>query len=183
MPWRTIVRAIERIPRALARSATEHPLCGRPSVCVSTIHGGVGINTVPERATIEIDRRLGPDENPEAAYEELIQFIRDEADVGQCQVEHDVPFMAIGGLSDKNNRSLAERVTKLVRTPVEAARRWELPYGTDAAVVSATGVPTIVFGPGSIAQAHTADEFIDIDELRFGAEMFHRIASGGLNSV
>jgi len=55
-----------------------------------------------------------------------------------------------------------------------------VPYGTDAAVISATGVPTVVFGPGSIAQAHTADEFIEIDQLQFATEVFYRIASGEL---
>jgi acetylornithine deacetylase len=55
-----------------------------------------------------------------------------------------------------------------------------VPFGTDAAILSAAGVPTIVFGPGSIAQAHTADEFIEIEELQFATEIFYRIASGEL---
>ena len=55
-----------------------------------------------------------------------------------------------------------------------------MPYGTDAAAIAAAGVPTVVFGPGSIAQAHTADEFIEIDELQLATEIFHRIASDGL---
>jgi len=48
------------------------------------------------------------------------------------------------------------------------------------AALSAAGVPTVVFGPGSIAQAHTADEFIEIEELQFATEIYYRIASGGL---
>lgn len=178
-----IIQAIERFHAHLGKTAPEHPLCGRPSVCVSTIHGGVGINTVPERATIEIDRRLGPDEQPAAAYNEIIEFIREQADIGQGRVEHDPPFMDSGGLSDKHNRPLAERVAGLVQ---KAGRRSELvgvPYGTDAAVVSATGVPTVVFGPGSIAQAHTADEFIEIEQLEFATDVFYRIACGELGSV
>ncbi|HEY2252414.1 MAG TPA: M20/M25/M40 family metallo-hydrolase, partial [Planctomycetaceae bacterium] len=54
------------------------------------------------------------------------------------------------------------------------------PYATDAAPIAATGVPTVVFGPGSIEQAHTADEFIDAGELQLAAEVFHRIATSGL---
>ncbi len=174
-----IVQAIERYHVKLSKSAREHPLCGRPSVCVSTIHGGVGINTVPERATIEIDRRLGPEEPPGAAYDDLVQYVAANANVGRCRVEHDPPFMQSSGLGDKHNRPFAERVAKLVQ---ESGRRSELvgvPFGTDATALAAAGVPTIVFGPGSIAQAHTADEFIEIDELHFAAEFFHRIASSG----
>jgi acetylornithine deacetylase len=175
-----VVRSIEQLHVKLRETAVGHPLCGRPSVCVSTIHGGVGVNTVPERATIEIDRRLGPKDRPTEAYRELIEHIAKTASLDRCQIEHDPPFMESNGLSDRQNRPLAETVAKLVR---EAGRGSELvgvPFGTDAAALSDAGVPTIVFGPGSIAQAHTADEFIEISELEFAAEVFYRIASGEL---
>jgi acetylornithine deacetylase len=177
-----IVRSIEGYHARLRDTATEHPLCGRPSVCVSTIHGGVGINTVPEQATIEIDRRCGPDDRPAEAYRQLVDHITATADVGRCRVEHDPPFMDSNGLSDRNNRPFAERVARLARKSGRDAAIVGVPYGTDAAALSAAGVPTIVFGPGSIAQAHTADEFIEIEQLEGGAEMFHRIAVGELAS-
>ena len=74
--WRKSFKRSNAITQSCSRTAPSHPLCGRPSVCVSTIHGGVGVNTVPERATIEIDRRLGPDEQPETAYDELVRLHR-----------------------------------------------------------------------------------------------------------
>jgi len=43
-------------------------------------------------------------------------------------------------------------------------------YFCDAAVLSAGGIPSVVFGPGDIAQAHTADEWIAIDSLERGAD-------------
>ena len=57
-----------------------------------------------------------------------------------------------------------------------------VPYATDAAAIAATGVPTVVFGPGSIAQAHTADEFIDVDALQLATDIFQKIATEGLRS-
>lgn len=175
-----IARTVEEYHKKLSTTARQHPLCGRPSVCVSTIHGGVGINTVPEHVTIEIDRRLGPEEQPQAAYNALVQVILEQANVGECGVVHDAPFMESGGLSDKNNRSLAERIAKLVGAKGRRSDIVGVPYGTDAAVLSATGVPTVVFGPGSIAQAHTADEFIELDQLEFATDIFHHIANGEL---
>jgi acetylornithine deacetylase len=177
-----VVRAIEHYHVKLRETARVHPLCGRPSVCVSTIHGGVGVNTVPERATIEIDRRLGPNDQPAEAYQQLIDHITATAELGGCRIEHDAPFMDSGGLSDQHNRPLAEKVAKLVRAAGRKSELVGVPFGTDAAAISAAGVPTIVFGPGSIAQAHTADEFIEIDQLEFGAELFHRIAIGELTN-
>jgi acetylornithine deacetylase/succinyl-diaminopimelate desuccinylase-like protein len=177
-----IISAIERFHVAVLSTAPEHPLCGRPSVCVSTIRGGVGINTVPDRATIEIDRRLGPRESPVTAYDELVRYLANNADVGRCRVEHDPPFMQSIGLSDQHNRPLAERLTNVVHKHGRAGTICGVPFGTDAAAISSAAVPTIVFGPGSIDQAHTADEFIEIDELNLATEIFYRIASEGLSS-
>lgn len=177
-----IVAAVEKYHLMLSTTSPEHPLCGRPSACVSTIHGGVGINTVPDHVTIEIDRRLGPEESPETAYKELIAYIAQHADMGKCRIEHDPPFMRSHGLSDRTNRQLAERLSNLAQMMGRPREIVGVPFGTDAAALSAVGIPTVVFGPGSIAQAHTADEFIDIEELRFGAEIFYRIAIEGVSA-
>jgi acetylornithine deacetylase len=176
-----VVQAIERYHAHLSAAAAEHPLCGRPSVCVSTIRGGVGINTVPDRATIEIDRRLGPNDSPTAAYDELARYIAEHAEVGRCRVAHDPPFMHSMGLSDTDNRALAEKLATLVRNHKHTCELVGVPYGTDAAAVSAAGVPTVVFGPGSIDQAHTADEYIAVDELELATEIFYRVACEGLH--
>jgi acetylornithine deacetylase len=178
-----VIQAIERYHRELATSAPEHPLCGRPSVCVSTIRGGVGINTVPDRATIEIDRRLAPGERPEAAYEALLAYIAENAKIGRCQIEHDVPFMQSNGLLDDCNRPLAERLARIVRGHGHDSRLVGVPFGTDAAAIAVAGIPTVVFGPGSIEQAHTADEFLSIDELRSATEIFYHVACHGLRSA
>lgn len=175
-----IVQAIERYHARLSVTASAHPLCGRPSACVSTIHGGVGINTVPERATIEIDRRLAPGELPEVAYEQLVRYVAEHADIGRCRVVHDEPFMQSSGLTDDHNRPLADRLASIVREHGRSSELIGVPFGTDAAAISAGGVPTVVFGPGAIDQAHTADEFIAVDELELAAEIFYRIACEGL---
>jgi acetylornithine deacetylase len=176
-----VVQATERFHQELSKTGPEHPLCGRPSACVSTIHGGIGVNTVPERATIEIDRRLAPDDEPLAAYEAMIAYFAKNADVGRCRIQHDPPFMMSNGLSDRNNRAIADRLVKLVRARDRDSRICGAPYGTDGAAYSAAGVPTVVFGPGSIDQGHTADEFIAIDELQLGTELFYDIACKGLH--
>jgi acetylornithine deacetylase/succinyl-diaminopimelate desuccinylase-like protein len=175
-----VVQAIEQYHRELAASAREHPLCGRPSVCVSTIHGGVGINTVPDRATIEIDRRVSPGEDPAAAYSDLISYVATHADIGPGHVIHDPPFMKSAGLSDATNRLLAERLAGIVRRDWHSSQLLGVPYGTDAAAISTAGVPTVVFGPGSIRQAHTADEFMATAELQIATQIFQRIAEAGL---
>jgi acetylornithine deacetylase/succinyl-diaminopimelate desuccinylase-like protein len=175
-----VVQAIEQYHIQIARESREHPLCGRASVCVSTIHGGVGINTVPDRVTIEIDRRISPGEDPELAFADLVRHVADSADVGCARIVHDPPFMKSAGLSDATNRSLADRLVKVVRGSGRSCDSQGVPYGTDAAAIAAGRVPTVVFGPGSIRQAHTADEFIEVGELEAATDLFYRIATDGL---
>lgn len=176
------VQAIERYHAELQQSPRSHPLCGAPSACVSTMHGGVAVGTVPECATIEIERRLVPEERPSDAFGELTRYVAVNADVGRCRIEYERPFLESCGLDDKFNRAFGERLSELVR---ENHRRSELvgvPYGTDAPALSNEGVPTVVFGPGSIDQAHTDDEFIAIEELELGTEIFYQIARNGMSS-
>jgi acetylornithine deacetylase len=53
-----------------------------------------------------------------------------------------------------------------------------VPYGTNAASIAAAGIPTAVLGPGSIAQAHTVDEWIAVEQLELAVEIYYRIACG-----
>ena len=52
-----------------------------------------------------------------------------------------------------------------------------VPYGTDAGPLAQVGIPSLVLGPGDIAQAHTKDEWIELDEVRAAVDVNFRIAS------
>jgi acetylornithine deacetylase len=130
---------------------------------------------------IEIERRLAPVEQPSDAYGELIRYVAANADVGRCRIEHEQPFLQSCGLDDRCNRAFAERLVKLVSANGLRCELVGVPYGTDAPAISNDGVPAVVFGPGSIDQAHTADEFIMIDELELAAEILYQIARNGMN--
>ena len=55
-------------------------------------------------------------------------------------------------------------------------RSWECPYGTDAGPLGAGGLPCVVFGPGDIAQAHTKDEWVELDQVHRAAEAYYQMA-------
>ena len=50
-------------------------------------------------------------------------------------------------------------------------------FGTDASAFASTGIPTVVFGPGYIDQAHTADEWIAVDQLVAATEILYEFLS------
>jgi acetylornithine deacetylase len=145
---------------------------------VGTIRGGVSVNTVPDRCTIEIDRRLAPQEDADRARQHLIDYLAREA--GLDFVEHDPPALRGLPLSDAHNQPLADRLAAVVRESGVNCRKVGVPYATDGAFLASTGVPTVIFGPGSIAQAHTADEWIALEQVKQAAEIYYRFARQGV---
>jgi acetylornithine deacetylase len=173
-----VVQAIEEHHRHELAERSPDPLCGPPTACVTTIQGGTGPNTIPDRAVIDIDRRLRPDESPDTAYRELIDYVASQVELDDCRLEHARPWMQSHGLECNQNQAWAQRLVELVRSLGINAELQGAVYGTDAASIATAGIPTVVLGPGSIAQAHTADEWIAEDQLALGAEVYYRIATG-----
>jgi acetylornithine deacetylase len=179
-----VVELLERYAREVLPRQGEHPLCGRPTLSVGTIAGGSGVNTVPDGCTIEIDHRLLPGDDPQTAWRRTIDYVSAQlGDAAAVQhIEHEPPLMHSGGLSDEANGALADRLAVAIHEVTGTAGRIGVPFGTDAAVFSAAGVPTVVFGPGSIEQAHTADEWIALDQLPQASEILYRMMHNGLGA-
>jgi len=150
---------------------------GPATISVGTIQGGTSVNTVPERCTIEIDRRLLPGEEPDEARQHLIDFVnRRLTDRGlrtTC-VDHEPSTLEGLALPDKDNGPLADRLLSAIEPTAADRQKIGVPYATNAAIYAVNGAPTVVFGPGSIDQAHTADEWIDVESLHQAVEIFER---------
>jgi acetylornithine deacetylase/succinyl-diaminopimelate desuccinylase-like protein len=173
-----VLDALERYQREIVGTLAEHPLCGKPTLNVGLINGGMSVNTVPDRCTIEIDRRLVPGEDPHAAWKHVITYIARETGLGEF-VSHDPPLMHSRGLRDTHNRELANSLTAAVNTVTgKNCTQIGVAFGTDAAWYDAAGVPTVVFGPGSITQAHTADEWVPLAEVDQSAEALYQFVTG-----
>lgn len=171
-----VLGALERYARDVAPTLGRHPLVGQPTLSVGLIAGGVSVNTVPDRCSIEIDRRALPGEDPRAAFQHVVEYVDREL-WNDPQVEHEPPYLISSGLSDELSRPFAARLSEMTRRYGGPGRRLGVPYGTDAPAFAGAGIPTVVFGPGAIAQAHTADEWIAIEQLHWATEILYRFAS------
>lgn len=159
-----------------ALRAAEHPLCGKPTITVSTIQGGEQVNIVPESCEIKVDRRTIPGEDSaevlESIRRELLAFA-ERQDI-RCSVEELLLDPALDTPAD----------SAVVRRSMEAARSLGLPdvvagvpYGSDASKLRYhKGIPSIVYGPGSIAQAHSREEWVPVDEVVKAAEFYLKLA-------
>jgi acetylornithine deacetylase len=168
-----VISALERYAAEEMQQRESHPLCGRPTLSVGTIHGGLSVNTVPENCGIEIDRRLCPGEDGVSARNDVIDYL-----VGLgLEAIHDPPLLTSHSLSGDTNTELAEKLVSAARDCQVACRTMGVPYGTDAAPIAAAQVPSVVFGPGSIKQAHTADEWIELAQVEKAAEVLFRFCA------
>ena len=168
-----VLDALRKYSAEAVPSLGHHPLLGTPTLSVGVISGGISVNTVPDHCAIEIDRRILPHENPVEAQQHAISYVRNQL-ANDPLVRHDEPFLCSPGLSDTLNRPLASQLREAIRACGHAGDIIGVPYGTDAPAFAKVQVPTVVFGPGSIEQAHTRDEWVEVTQLEAAAEILYR---------
>lgn len=169
-----VLACLERYAVELPRMVAAHPLCGSPTISVGRIQGGISVNTVPDECTIEIDRRVIPGEDGSNVIPQVNAYLRERLDV---DFEMLPPWLDGTALSDHNNGAWADRLMRHVTDVAGPRRKVGVPYGTNASRIAVSGVPAMVFGPGSIDQAHTVDEWISVDELRQASDIYYRFCA------
>ena len=169
-----VLAGLQEYAGLVGERVTPHPLCGPATLSVGVIDGGVSVNTVPAECLIEIDRRCVPGEDGQTAIDAVGEYLRETLDVDFEML----PPWCIGlTLADDNNGPIADEVLGHVSTVIGTRDKIGVPYGTHASRFAAAGVPSVVFGPGSIAQAHTKDEWLAIEQLNQAEDVYYRICA------
>lgn len=165
-----VLSVIQRYASEVVPTLGSNRWVGSPTMSVGLIAGGISVNTVPDRCEIEVDRRVLPDESPmEALHHALRHF---ELNLTET-VTHEPPFSMSHGLSDQLNGPLSLELGAIAKKKFQAGELIGVPFGTNAPRYAQTGVPTVVFGPGSIDQAHTVDEWVAIEQLEAAGETLY----------
>ena len=153
-----------------------HPLLGHASWHASTIDGGSGMSTYPDRCTLRIERRTLPGETPAQAVEEVCDAC------ARVRATHP-SFDAVVALDLAQNPSdvavdapVVRRLGRALASIGEPARVEGLSAWTDAALLNEADIPAICFGPGDIARAHAAVEWIEIDEIERATRVLTTLA-------
>jgi acetylornithine deacetylase/succinyl-diaminopimelate desuccinylase-like protein len=144
-----------------------HPLLGCATVSVGAICGGTQANIVPDHCSILIDRRSLPGETQADIRREIVGLLR-RKHLSVSFVKDKLPPCL--PLETDPRHPLVARFLKSVGQRKPGGVR----YFTDASVLGHGGIPSVVFGPGDIAQAHTADEWISLAELERGKGLLLR---------
>jgi acetylornithine deacetylase len=173
----TVVSALAEHAAQLSDGQRD-PVLGPATLSVGRIEGGQSVNVVPDWSEIEVDRRVIPGESPAEAYDRVARFLR-ERFLEPDWLEFQPPWVNMPALSGEGSGArdwLAGTVAAVGRATGQTPEVMGVPYGTDAGPLSAGGLPSLVFGPGDIAQAHTRDEWIELDQVRMAADAYYQIA-------
>jgi len=149
-----------------------HPLLGAPSLSVGVIEGGQAVNIVPDHCSIEIDRRTLPNENQQSVLDPIRSLLRDLPDW-----EMKNPHLSVAGMEISESAPVVQALARSIDTVCGEAVIESAQYATDAGIYNAVGIPTLVFGPGDIAQAHTDAEYIDLDQLNQAVAIIERFVT------
>lgn len=169
-----IIRALETDLRAkLAKRV--HPLLGAPTVSVGRISGGTQPNIIAERCSVDIDRRTLPDEDN--IVEEITALVAGICDpigglswsVEEMPETAVVPHFALGTSLDAKLVVCAQQACQRLGLPSDPVG---VPYWTDGGHLAASGVETIILGPGDIANAHGPNDRVEISELATSIELY-----------
>jgi acetylornithine deacetylase len=168
-----MLRVVELIEQRYAPSLTRrHPLTGKAQCSVNVIRGGTQVNVIPAHCEIEIDRRVVPGEDPAEvvpAVEQMLNELRREHP--EVLVQQEEPFLD-PPLNPAGGEAFAAGVGRILGGLGLPGGPTGVFYGTDASQFSAIGVPAVVLGPGSIEQAHTTDEWLAMEQLYLGVEVY-----------
>ena len=170
-----VLTAIEKLDNAL-RLKPVHPLLWSGSAHASLIKGGRELSSYPDRCALSVERRTIPGETPELVEAEMAGIIRD--------IEREDPAFKASlrrGLdrspmeTPENSGivlSIREAAVKILgKVPLIAG----VPFWTDAALLSAAGTPSLLFGPAG-AGAHAVEEWVDLASVEACAEVYLQTA-------
>ncbi|MGL4413794.1 acetylornithine deacetylase [Roseinatronobacter monicus] len=164
-----LITRMQSIGRRLATEGLRDPLYDTPhsTAHVGTAHGGTALNIVPERFVTDFEFRVLTQEDADALVSEIRSYLFDEL-LPQMQatdpaagIELDL-IAAFPGLDTDADAPVALTARKLARRNDSI----KVAYGTEGGLFDEmAGIPTIICGPGSIGEAHRADEFVTLDQL------------------
>jgi acetylornithine deacetylase/succinyl-diaminopimelate desuccinylase-like protein len=160
------IDVIETDYAALLRKR-RHPVLGFATINTGTIRGGTQPNIVPDHCEADLDRRTLPGETFAKIRRELLGVL----------AKHSLKAILIDAKDYICPALETDPGLPWVRDFMRAARQKKplgVDYYCDASNLAGAGIPTIVWGPGDIAQAHTANEWITIEQVNRGTEMLTR---------
>jgi acetylornithine deacetylase len=172
-PMAKLILTLDEEARTI--ETARHPLVGCPTLNVGMIHGGTQVNIVPDDCWIEIDRRLIPGEqidDVEARYRRMAAELQKASPDTAVAYE---PLLSDWPMETPVTSRIVESTASILENLGLNAEPVGVPFGSDASKLARVGIPSIVLGPGSIDQAHTADEWVEADAVVVAEKIYEHL--------
>lgn len=159
-----LAKAVEKVEKYNEElSKRKYELFGKASANVGIIQGGNAVNSVPDFARIEVDRRVLPNENPknvEKEFRELVAPLKTNfiKRIEACETKKDAKIV-------KEMQIILKKLN--MDSALEGFRAT-----SECSELSSHGIHGIIFGTGELSQAHVANEYITLKELEQGRNVF-----------
>lgn len=155
-----------------------HPLLGRASIHAPLVDGGSGWSTYAERCTVRLERRTIPGEQAMQVLGE-VQALVDALHADDARFTATVE---LGGsqppLETATSHPLVSSLVQACRAHGVAGDIEGLFCWTDAALFANVGIPAVCFGPGDIARAHSATEWVEVQQLAQATDILETFVTG-----
>lgn len=152
-----------------------HPLVGSPTCSIGVISGGRQVNFVPDKCVITLDRRLLPGEAATDVlrhYDKLLDPVRQAHP--RCRIESEPAFLSDEAMETPADAAVVTTASRVLAAMGLPADPVGVPFGCDCTKLSRAGIPAVIFGPGSIDQAHTADEHVELEQVERAFDFYRR---------
>ena len=153
-----------------------HPLLGHGSFHAGTIEGGAAPSVYPDRCALVVERRTLPDETTEVVIEEFEAMLEGVKRVFPDMRATLTPGLDRPGAQVPVDSALVQGLLRACSETGTEGRVDGMTAWVDAALLNGAGIPAVCFGPGSIAQAHSADEWIEVAQIEQCALVLERFA-------
>ena len=165
----TMAKCIDTIETEYAQNLGKrrHPVLGHPTINTGIVRGGSQPNIVPDVCEADMDRRTLPGESFTTISREIGEVLKKRGLKARLT---NVKGYTCPAMETDPTLPMVQQFMRTVRQ----TKPLGVDYYCDAANIATTGVPAIVWGPGDIAQAHTADEWISIRQLERGMDVLTR---------
>lgn len=171
-----LARAVHALEALSAELRTKpHAELGAATLSIGLVAGGQAPNIVPDRAWLAMDRRTLPGETGEQLGAEVERALLaaglEGVSVAEVRIGKEPLF------TDPAAPAVQRCLRALARVG-ESAEPRTVAFGTDAGQFALAGIPSVVLGPGSIDQAHTESEYVEIDQLERMVGVFEQLLEG-----
>ncbi len=143
---------------------TDHPLLGHETLAITMMDGGKQLNIIPNQCQAYIEWRYLPKHNANDCREALSKVLESTTEINILNY--------FSPMQTNPDHSMVKQCRQSTDKICHHQKVEGVSYATDASAFDELDFPKIILGPGNIAQAHTKDEFIKLDQLKKGLDVY-----------